>query len=77
MAFGIKPSEELSAQVKSLVEERGVCETAALLGIGREAASRLAAGFGVRKGTLALATKKLAQESSRASRRRATAAARS
>ena len=68
MAFGIKPSDEVSAQVKTLVEERGVCATAALLGIGREAASRLAAGFGVRKGTLALATKKLAQESKKKDR---------
>lgn len=68
MAFGVKPDRELSSAVKSLVDEIGVQEAATLLGIGREATSRLAGGIGVRQGTLALATKRLDQHARRKKR---------
>lgn len=61
MSFGVKPSAAISSRVRALVRELGVSAAAEKLGIGREAASRIAAGFGVRRGTLALAAQKLAE----------------
>lgn len=60
MASGVIPSKETSSSVRALVSELGVTAASERLGIGREATSRIAAGFGVRRGTLFLAMKKLA-----------------
>lgn len=58
---GITPSPSIKNAVRAIVDERGVAKAAAMLGIGREATTRIAAGVGVRQGTLALVERALAE----------------
>lgn len=62
---GVRASPALRSDVRSLIEEIGVNETSKALGIGREAVARIAAGFGVRRGTLFLAEKSLKERAKR------------
>lgn len=55
-----EPSYDFSTIVRGLVRRDGAPRTARTLGISREAAMRLAAGLPIRRGTLALATLRLA-----------------
>ena len=59
MALGTPPSSTVKSAVRACVEERGVSHAAIFLGIGREATARIAAGLGVRRGTLALVERAL------------------
>lgn len=62
MSYGITAPADLLSKVRSLVEERGVNQAAETLGIGRESTARIAAGLGVRRGTLAIVRDKLAKK---------------
>lgn len=54
MSVGVSPPSDIKSAVRDHIAEYGVTEGAVKLGIGREATARIAAGLGVRRGTLAL-----------------------
>ena len=71
MSEGIQPTAALRDNVKALISELGGVNTAATaLGIGREAAARIAAGLGVRRGTIALAMRAIEKRSATKKRRK-------
>lgn len=59
MSFGIVAPENVQTRVRSLVDRVGVGKAADELGVGREATARIAAGLGVRRGTLSLVEQSL------------------
>lgn len=64
MAAGLRPSPALRSGVRALIAELGgVSPASEVLGIGREATVRIAAGMGVRRGTMALAEQGLKKQS--------------
>ena len=62
MSFGIAPDDVVRTGVRALVDSVGVGQAAVVLGIGREATARIAAGLGVRRGTLLLAERSLKKQ---------------
>lgn len=72
MSEGLRPSSSLRSEVKALIDELGGVNTASLeLGIGREATARIAAGLGVRRGTMLLAEQALKKRADKAARKEA------
>ena len=66
MSEGIRPTSSLRADVNALIRELvGVNKAAIALGIGREATARIAAGLGVRRGTMNLAEQALKKRGSK------------
>lgn len=71
MSFGIAPNESVKSGVRALVDSMGVGQAAVELGIGREATARIAAGLGVRRGTLLLAERSLRKRIEKRAEKRA------
>lgn len=65
----ILPPIPLQAAVRALVEDIGTPQAAVALGISNETVARIAAGLGVRRGTVLLVRKALAARMKRAAGR--------
>lgn len=69
MSAGLRPSASLRSGVRGLIDELGGVSLASeTLGIGREATARIAAGLGVRRGTMLLAEQALSKRTKKGER---------